>query len=59
MLAMARGSAIVCIGESELMGWEASIDAAGRVGAAWREILLCNREIAYVIRGKMAMFSVM
>ena len=55
---MARGSVVVCIGEAEPMGREASIDAAGRVGATWRAILLIDRENSYVNREKMSMFSV-
>ena len=55
---MARGSAVVCIGEGEPMGWEASMDAAGRVGAAWRAILHLDREITTVNREKNAMYRV-
>ena len=58
LLAMARGSAVVCIGEAEPMGWEASIDAAGRVGATWRAILHLDREITTVNREKNAMYRV-
>ena len=55
---MARGSAIVRIGEGEPMRWEASQDAAERVGVTWRAILLIDRENSYVNREKMSMFSV-
>ena len=55
---MTRGSAVVCIGEGEPMLWEASLDAAGRVEAAWRAILLIDRENSYVNREKVSMFSV-
>ena len=56
---MSRGSAVVCIGEGEPMGWEAGYRTAGRVEAAWRAILLIDRENYYVIREKMGMLSVM
>ena len=55
---MARGSVVMCIQEVEPMGWEASIDAAGRVGATWRAILHLDREILTVNREKMSMLSV-
>ena len=55
---MARGSAVVRIGEGEPMRWEASQDAAERVGATWRAILLIDREFLTVNREKMSMLSV-
>ena len=42
---MARGWAAVGVREGAPMGWEAGQDAAGRVEAAWRAILLIDRKI--------------
>jgi len=42
---MARGLAAVGVREGAPMGREASQDAAGRVEAAWRAILLIDRKI--------------